>query len=112
MRHRLEALRSLVALVERHDLPVPSSVTFTDFGDGVHWLDVRLDDGQREGVAAWAGVLGLQLQPARVLTTDGKDWASVRAVRSHHDTPVWVDFHEVKVWASCDVELADLDVAA
>jgi hypothetical protein len=81
---------------------MPATTHFSDHT--MPGVSLQLDDDDRNGVAAWAGVLGLQLVSDRPVTCD-RPFLSVKAERWAHDgdgKPVWLDFEHVAVCTFCE----------
>jgi hypothetical protein len=102
---RRAALRTLCDLTVEHNLPTPMAINFADDARfyPIYGIKLRLDEGQRDGVRAWAAVLGLTVGDEDTLNSDGRDWVLVKAERWNYE-PVWSGYSHVEVWCSCPVE--------
>lgn len=100
---RREALARICAESAQLRLPMPMQIQFWD-GIAGTWpgITLRLDEGQRDGVHAWAGHLGIEMEDEH--TFDGEQpWVRVKASTWNHDGPIWLEFMRVDVWCSCPV---------
>lgn len=107
---RREALARICAESAQLRLPMPMTIDFSD--DPAQYsstgISLRLDEGQRDGVLAWASHLRADIEVERAYTEPadrvrGRAWVSVGAKLSGHDGPVWLDYEYVEVWCSCPV---------
>lgn len=100
---RREALTRICTEAAQLRLPMPMSIDFTGSSSRYPGIQLRLDEGQRDGVHAWAGHLGIEIEPERLYDTKLGDrpWVRVSARRDSYDEPFWLDFVHVKVWCSC-----------
>lgn len=103
---RREALFRICATAAQLRLPMPTSITFSGNAD-YPGITLRLDEGQRDGVTAWAGHLGLDDEGDHTFDGDervaGRAWVRVAASRRDYDGPIWLNYSHVRVWCSYPV---------
>ena len=98
---RRATLLAVLALIEEHQLPYPSSIQFSpaEFRDGTDYLHLHLDRNDPAGVARWAAVLGLTAIPTRHFSaTVGHD--AFDAVKA---SGTWHGWGSVEAVSYCDV---------
>lgn len=93
---RLETYRSVVALAELHDLAPPVAVLMI----GPDYVELRLDDDNRDGVTAWAAVLKLGAPLDRIIHKGGPN--QFTAVRAERWDSNWLNWPHVVVLSYCD----------
>jgi hypothetical protein len=101
---RREALARICAESAQLRLPMPMDIDFT--GSTIYpGIELRLDEGQRDGVHAWASHLGIEIEDEHLFDskTSGRAWMRVSARRDSYDEPFWLDYVHVKVWCSCPI---------
>lgn len=93
---RITALRTVADLIERHQLPAPMSIDFTNHSDASASVHLRLDDDTDAGVTYWGTRLGL----GDTNRTDIK--GEFTSVSAESCTSNWLGFNWIKVWSACD----------
>jgi hypothetical protein len=100
---RREVLVAIAALSEQRDLPVPMNVWFGAPG----WLNVRLDNNDREGVLRWSDAVQNGEVTEDLLSGSGhRPFYQVRSDRYSSDGPVWLGLDHLEIWSACDASEA------
>lgn len=93
---RAATVRSIADLAGAHGLPMPQAITM----HGHSAVQLRLDDEDYAGVAAWAAALDLGRVHAYDVPKGVCNFVSVKAER-YFDGPGWVGWSMVDVWSAC-----------